>query len=450
MNESDPMKESDPRMWLLPLFSVIARLAARVYYRIRFGGAPVPATGPVLLVANHPNSLLDPTLVVASAGRPVRFMAKAPLFSDRKIGWLVRAAGAIPVYRRTDDPTQMARNEDAFRAVFEALRSGSAVGIFPEGISHSEPSMAPLKTGAARIALGAASLIGRAFPIVPVGLTFRSKDTFRSEALAVRGAPVRWEDLSQRGTEDADAVRELTARIDASLRAITINLSSWEDRPLVECAVQIWEAERDEPSREGERLARLEYTTKVLADIRVQQDASGSSLVADVERHDSRLTRLGLRPGDLYADVGAARGVKWAVRRIHLLLPLGIVLAVVGAALFWVPYQLTGMIVGRMRLPEDVRSTWKLLIGIVLYVLWLLALVAVAATTFGWLAAFLTLILVPVVAIAGLTVRENWRDAWDDARRFFLIRSRGSLIEKLRAEQKRLAGRLDTLISQQQ
>jgi glycerol-3-phosphate O-acyltransferase/dihydroxyacetone phosphate acyltransferase len=97
MNESDPMTESDPRMWLLPLFSVIAKLAARVYYRIRFGGAPVPATGPVLLVANHPNSLLDPTLVVASAGRPVRFMAKAPLFSDRKIGWLVRAAGAIPV-----------------------------------------------------------------------------------------------------------------------------------------------------------------------------------------------------------------------------------------------------------------------------------------------------------------------------------------------------------------
>src|SRR5262245_33379177 len=115
-------------MWLLPVFSWLARIAARVYYRVRFGGPRVPANGPVLLVANHPNSLLDPTLVVASADRPVRFLAKAPLFTDWKIGWLVKAAGAIPVYRRSDDPTLMSRNEDAFRAVFEVLGDGAAVG----------------------------------------------------------------------------------------------------------------------------------------------------------------------------------------------------------------------------------------------------------------------------------------------------------------------------------
>lgn len=434
-------------MWLLPAFSFIARVAARIYFRVRFSGARIPSTGPVLLVANHPNSLLDPTLVVASAGRPVRFMAKAPLFSDRKIGWLLRAAGAIPIYRRSDDPTQMARNEDAFRAVFEAIRANSAVGIFPEGISHSEPAMAPFKTGAARIALGAASLIGRPFPIVPIGLTFRSKDRFRSEAVAIRGTQVSWEDLSYRGTDDADAVRELTARIEAALRAITINLSSWEDQPLVKCAVRIWEAEKGEPSREAERLARLEFTTKVLADVRETSDAMGSQLIADVQQHDRRLSRLGIRPADLHADVGATRGVKWAVRRIHLLLPLGFVLAVASAALFWLPYQLTGIIVGRLRLDEDVRSTWKLLVGIVLYGLWLLALVVVAGATFGWLGALLTMVVVPLVAIVGLTVRENWQDAWDDARRFFLLRSRGSLVARLLEEQRQLAQRLDVLVA---
>jgi glycerol-3-phosphate O-acyltransferase/dihydroxyacetone phosphate acyltransferase len=434
-------------MWLLPAFAVVARLAARVYYRVRFTGSHVPPSGPVLLVANHPNSLLDPTLVVAAADRPVRFMAKAPLFDDRKIGWLVKAAGAIPVYRKADDPSQMGRNEDAFRAVFVALSEGSAVGIFPEGISHSEPSMTPLKTGAARIALGAATRIGRAFPIVPVGLTFRDKDTFRSEALVIRGAPLQWDDLAHRGTDDGDAVRNLTARIDASLRGITINLTSWEDRPLVETAVRIWESERGEPSREAERLARLEFTTKALAELRARDDGAGASLVADVQRHDRRLSRLGLRPSDLYADVAVTRGVKWAARRIHLLLPLGAVLALVGAALFWVPYHLTGMIVKRMHLLPDVRSTWKLLIGIVLYGLWLLALVVVAGTTFGWLGALLTMVLVPVVAMGGLLVRENWQDAWEDARRFFLIRSRGSLVAKLREEQNELARRLDILAS---
>lgn len=399
----------------------------------------------MLLVANHPNSLLDPTLVVASAGRPVRFLAKAPLFTDRKIGWLVKAAGAIPVYRRSDDPSLMARNEDAFRAVFEALAGGAAVGIFPEGISHSEPGMAPLKTGAARIALGAAALTGREFPLVPIGLTFLAKDTFRSDALVVRGAPLDWGDIALRGENDVDAVRELTARIDSALRAITINLSSWADRPLVECAVRIWEAERDGPSREAERLARLDFTTKVLTRVRETGDTGALELVSDVRRHDRQLKRLGLRPSDLNADVRAGRGVNWAVRRVHLLLPLGILLAVLGAALFWIPYQLTGVIVKRLQLTEDVRSTWKLLIGIVTYLVWLVALVVFAGTTFGVLGALLTMVGVPAVALAGLQVRERWREAWEDARRFFLLRSRQSMIVKLRDQQKDLAGRLDAL-----
>ncbi len=432
-------------MWLLPVFAVLARLAARIYYRVRFAGAPVPPKGPVLLVANHPNSLLDPTLVVASAGRPVRFLAKAPLFSDRKIGWLVRAAGAIPVYRRSDDPTLMSHNEDAFRAVFGALGSGAAVGIFPEGVTHSEPAMEPLRTGAARIALGAAEETGRAFPIIPVGLSFREKDTFRSDAFVVRGAPLQWDDLATRGPEDAIAVRELTSRIDDALRAVTVNLNSWEDRPLVECAVRIWEAERGTPSREAERLARMEFTTSVLAGVRARGDEGGLELADDVRRHDRRLARLGLRPSDLAADVRTGRGARWAARRLHLLMPLGIVLAVVGAALFWIPYQLTGIIVNRLRAEQVVRSTWKLLYGIVLYAIWLLTLVIVAGTTFGWPGALLTLVLVPVVAITGLQVREHWRSAWSDARRFFLLRSRRSMIEKLRDQQRDLAFRLEQL-----
>ena len=211
-------------MWLLPLFPWIARGAAYTYYRIRYGGEPVPRAGPVLLVANHPNSLLDPMLVVAAARRPVRFLAKAPLFVDSRVGWLVKATGAIPIFRRADDPTQMDRNEEMFRAVHAELAGGAAVGIFPEGLSHSEPALAPLRTGAARIAIGACAITGRPFPIVPVGLVFRQKDIFRSAALVLGGPPVPWDDLAPRGAGDEDAVRRLTARVAEALQQLTVNL----------------------------------------------------------------------------------------------------------------------------------------------------------------------------------------------------------------------------------
>ena len=431
-------------MWLLPAFSALSRAASHIYYRVRFTGPAIPA-GPVLLVANHPNSLLDPTLVVAAGSRPVRFLAKAPLFSDWKIGWLVKAAGAIPVYRKADDPTQMSRNEDAFREVIQVLQTGAVVGIFPEGISHSEPGMAPLRTGAARIALGAAAQLGYAVSIVPVGLSFHAKEIFRSDAYVVRGFPLAWGDLIGRGPDDAEAVRELTSRIDAALRKVTVNLAEWEDQPIVETALRVWEAEHSTPSREGERLARLEFTTKTLERIRASSDGVEPALITDVRRHDRRLRWLGLRPSDLVANVGANRAVDWAARRLYLLMPIGVVFAVVGAVLFWPPYRLTGMIVDRLKLSRDVRSTWKLLIGIVLYLVWLVALLWFIGATLGWVAALASALLIPGVAMAGLHVRENWHSTWDDVRRFVLLRSRADLVGKLRDEQKSLASRLDQL-----
>jgi len=437
-------------VWLLRLFPWISRAAAFVYYRIRYTGDRVPATGPVLLVANHPNSLLDPVLVGAAARRPVRFLAKAPLFDDRTIAWLVRASGAIPVYRRADDPTQMDRNLDAFRAVHAALAEGAAVGIFPEGLSHSAPALAPLKTGAARIALGAATLTGGAFPLVPIGLDFRQKDRFRSRAVVLTGRPIPWDDLAARGVDDAEAVRALTERIADGLAHLTVNLERWQDRPLVECAVQIWEAERAVPPDPAERVARLVASTHILGEARRAGDQVAGELAADVETHRRRLRRFRLRPVDLASPVWFSTGVRWAARRVFLVFPLAAVIALVGFLLFFPPYRLTGFLVDRLRRPDDQRSTYKLLTGIVVYGVWLAALTAAAAVTWGVVPGLAVLLGMPVVGMVGLTVRERWRGAWSDARRFLLLRSRRALVDTLRARQRDLAARLQGVYQQYQ
>jgi 1-acyl-sn-glycerol-3-phosphate acyltransferase len=413
------------------------------------------------MVANHQNSLLDPVLVVAAARRPVRFLAKAPLFTDRAIGWLVRAAGAIPVYRRVDDPGQMSRNVDTFRAVHDALATGAAVGIFPEGTSHSEPSLVPIKTGAARIALGGYALTGKAFPIVPVGLVFRQKDVFRSDAIVFTGPPVPWADLAERQaggqrTEanrtaddfDPETVRELTDRIAASLRQVTLNLERWEDRPLVECAIRIWEAERHAPPLPAERVARLDVTTRILAEVRRKGDAAAIALAREVDAHCRRLRRLRLRPADLVADVGLTRGVWWTARRAPVLVPLAATVALTSAVLFWPSYRVTSWFVGRLNLLEDVRSTWKLIAGLVFHSLWVVLLTTVVGLKFGALPALLVLLGMPSLGIGGLLVRERWRWAWGDARRFFLLRSRRELVQTLRERQRELGAKMDALFSE--
>lgn len=432
-------------MWLTPLFPWVARVGAFTYYRMRTGGEAVPRRGPVLLVANHPNSLLDPLLVAAAARRPVRFLAKAPLFADGKIGWLIRAVGAIPVYRRADDPAHMERNEEMFRAVHAALAGGAAVGIFPEGLSHNEPALAPLRTGAARIALGAHALTGRPFPVVPVGLVFRQKDTFRSDALVLVGQPVPWDDLASRGVDDEAVVRALTGRIAEALRQLTVNLERWQDQPLVDCAMRIWEAERGVPPDPGERVARLGATTRILATVRQSEHPAGTGLARDVEAHRRRLRRLGLRPVDLVADVSLGRGARWAARRIVLVMPLAAAVAIAGLVLFWAPYRLTGFVVDRMQRPPDQRSTYKLLVGIVLYAAWVVGLGALGAATLNIWAGLALLVGAPALGMGGLIIRERWRGAGGDVRRFLLLRSRRTLVDTLRAAQRDLGLRLNAL-----
>jgi glycerol-3-phosphate O-acyltransferase / dihydroxyacetone phosphate acyltransferase len=440
--------------WFHALFPAVARASAFVYYRIRYVGEQVPRTGPVLLVANHPNSLLDPMVVVAAARRPVRFLAKAPLFVDPKTKWLVASVGAIPVYRRVDDPRLVERNEDAFRAVYAVLARGDAVGMFPEGLSHSDPSLAPLKTGAARMALGAFALTQATFPIIPIGLDFRQKDVFRSDALAIVGTPVSWDDLGPLGLDDADAVRELTGRITTGLQRVTLNLEQWADRPLVECAVRIWEIEQQVPPDLGARVSRLETTTRLLAAVRRTEDPEGLALAKNVDRFRRRIARLHLRPADLVADVGARRAVAWSASRLLLVAPTAGVTAIAGFLAFAPPYRVTGWLVDRVRLKPDERSTWKLLVGIGVYALWLGIVtggavvavgVALDAVWWGAVAGIAVLLGLPAIGMVGLAVRERWRGTWRDARRFFLLRTRRSLMAQLRADQRALSTRLDAL-----
>lgn len=438
-------------MWLLPVLSHVSTAAARIYYRFGVSGEAVPSEGPVLLVANHPNSLLDPALVSASAGRPVRFLAKAPLFSDVKTGWLVRGAGAIPVYRKVDDPSQMAQNTNMFEAVFEALADRSAVGIFPEGISHNEPALAELRTGAARIALGAVDYVGHDFPIVPVGLLPERKELFRSRMQVVVGQPIAWDDLSGRGEEDRDAVRELTDRIDAGLRRVTLNLERWEDQEVVNYAEAIWAASFGAAESHAERVTRLGVTTRVLSDVRDVEDARGLQLYSKIRTHARRLSRLGVAPDELTAETTMSGAVRHAASRFYLFGVPIVVIGVLAIALFAVPYLFTSWAAVKWAPKRDAISTWAVMIGAPVYGLWigvLAILTGVVTGSWGW--GIGALFVLPLIAVAGRRVREAWARIEEDFRRFMTIRSRRKLVGDLARSQRQIAEEIEEIVERWQ
>jgi 1-acyl-sn-glycerol-3-phosphate acyltransferase len=431
-------------VWLLPIFSSLSRNALELFYRLTVSGERVPERGPVLLVANHPNSLLDPGMVVAVARRPVRFLAKSTLFHMPVIGWLTQGAGAIPVYRQQDHAGSTAQNQDTFRAVWAALAEGAAVGIFPEGTSHSEPSLVPLKTGAARIALGAAMRTGGSFPIVPVGLSFRAKETFRSDALAVIGDPVDWSDLAGTSPEDRETVRELTRRIDEALHEVTVNLERWDDAPLVETAEAIYAAELPVDEAPDARVARLGEAAEGLARVRAEGRAEWRRVARDVAAHGRILRVLRLTPEELKASPRADAAVGWTARQLAFF-GLGAPVAALGIAVYWVPYRLTGVLDRRLVEDRDVRATFKLLAGGLFHLLWTIAIAILIGWRFGWIAALCALVVLPLAGFVAIHVTERWAEVLAQARRFFLRARRRAELDELRARQADLALRLHAL-----
>lgn len=397
-----------------------------------------------MFVANHPNSIVDAIVVAATVGRPIRFLAKATLFDEPGLGAMIRAGGAIPVYRRQDDPALIDRNARVFEAVHEALAAGDAVGIFPEGLSHSEPSLTRLRTGAARISLGASERKGIHFAIVPVGIVARQKQTFRSECAALVGEPVPWEDLAGRAESDVDAVRELTDRIELGLRSVTVNVERLEDRRIVECAEAIFASEQKLDTSQETRVRRLREASERLALLRESRPEAVDRLFADVESFAWTLDVLGIRPRDLDRTARLHSKVGWFLRVFGLLF-VGGPISAAGHVVFFIPYQLTDWIATRPQIRLERQSTWKLLGGAVLYMGWI-ALISLAAGIFlGPKWAVASAVGLPILAIATQIVRDRWSQARKQARRYMLLRRKGRVRERLLEQRGRLARSMEEL-----
>ncbi|MBX3173953.1 MAG: 1-acyl-sn-glycerol-3-phosphate acyltransferase [Gemmatimonadaceae bacterium] len=435
-------------MWLYRAMPLISELAVRSYYRVSVSGARLPATGPVLLVANHNNSLVDPALVASMAGRNVRFLAKSPLFTHPLIGWLIKGVGSVPVYRQQDDPTRLAQNLDTFRDVHRVLAAGDVVGIFPEGTSHSASRLAPLKTGAARIAIGAAAQLGRDFPIVAMGLVFRDRDTFRSEAHVIIAESFSWNDLVG-DVNNRVAVRELTQRIERAMRTVSLNLEAWEDEPLVRTAEGVWRAEfsRGETVDAADEVARLRVTSEALAALR-DGGADAWKPTADALReHGRALRRYGLTPQTLVEEISAGQALRWAALRV-LLLPL-IAVSVAGAIWFWLAKRVTVMgaaYTARIE-GEDTIVTHRVLVGAVIFPLWIVATSLVLGAFYGWLAGLASMLLQPAWAAAALVIGERRQAMFTAVRRYLLRRFIGKRLRALREAQREIASQLQVLLA---
>ena len=408
-----------------------ARGAARVLGRAWFRGlrreGPSLPPGPCLILLNHPNGLLDPLAAAALLEREAGWMAKATLWKLVPLRPFLALFRAIPVTRPKDGGATAEAIRDSFRRVHEVLAAGGSVALFPEGVSHSDPDLAPLKTGAARMALSSPVPVS----IVPAGLVYGDKTAFRHSVLLRTGPPIPWGDLAGQGPGKA-AVLDLTERIRQGLQPLTLH--DGDTRRLALAQDLAWLLAEGPGSRTDLEALRARVRG-LLSRLGGLSPAALGDLEARVRAAQDRLRATGLRPdqvGHPYAGSEVRRWVPGAALR------LGAAALLALPALLFAPSWWAVDAVGRRFTDEgDQVATLKLLGGLLLHPLWALLLALGLGLALGW-----TWALVPLAALvlAGLGLPVLERAAEDlQAVRGFLRRRDPAVPELLEARRQLLA-----------
>ena len=440
---------------MLPrLITRLVGWAVALFYDLERTGPKLPS-GPVLVAANHPNALVDPLVIFRTGGRPTRPLAKAPLFEQALVGTVLKGLGGLPVYRRQDDPARMHLNDRTFDAAIEALQAGGAVQIYPEGQSHSEPALAPLRTGAARIALLAESRAGwgLGLKIQPVGLTYTRKHLFRGRVIAVFGEPIEVSDFRDaHERDDREAARQLTSLIRERLEALTLNFDEAEDRELVEVAERLYAhakglTQARHRDRMADRLPRMQRFAEGLRRLRDEDPERLEALRHSVRRYLRLLTLFGATDGDVPTRYRTWPVLRYTLRQLAMLV-LVLPVAAVGAVCWFTPFIVTRKVAPRFRPELDQVATYTLSIASLAFPVWLALLAAGVWVVFGGRPMIAVLVLLPIAGFATVAWRDRQAVVLEDARIFLRARRRSESRDRLAEQRTRLVAEFDSVVEE--
>jgi glycerol-3-phosphate O-acyltransferase/dihydroxyacetone phosphate acyltransferase len=400
----------------------------------------LPEKSGLIFVSNHPNALIDPALVFIALPRRIAFLAKSTLFKMPVLGFLIRAVGALPLYRQQDAGADVSKNQETFNVARELLKSGGAIALFPEGVSHNSPQLLPLKTGAARIALGAVSVgqnpASLDLQIVPVGLFYTHKTMFRSEALLHFGEPfpVLPVALDAGGQPPKQAVRQLTAQIEKALREVTLNAESEAELSTARIAAEVFTSTTPHEENLAER---LEFLQKFVAE---SPAASEENLEKRLAEYDKKLDEHGIEPEFL----ALAQYSKWFIFRQALVRSWKLLifspLAILGAGLHLPAYQICKFLafLQTRKGDFDMASTVKVLASIVLMPLTWAILASILYFYFGWRVALLSIPFSFLCGYTALRTLEEIAELRGWARAILLFINRREKFLRLLAERRKL------------
>jgi glycerol-3-phosphate O-acyltransferase/dihydroxyacetone phosphate acyltransferase len=426
---SDPSKYGDSVELVTPqattrkdrfIARLVSFLARSVYRDIEvYIPSGLPEKTPMLTVSNHFGGFSDALVLLDVLPRRPGIVARDVIWKIPIVGAFMNWVGGIPVHK-PEDKGSATSNDEMFSSCYRALDDGGHILIFPEGVTRNEPSIAPVKTGAARIALGARAQGATDLSIVPVGIHYEDKAALRSRVFVNVGVPIDVDAAVARDNTDdqavdannREAVGALTDEIATSLRRAAPDFADWTEASLLAQGADIvLRSQLADPAGDVDLGLRDRYAN-TLADLGSEQRAE---ICTAVSRYREDLDAVGYSDAELNSRITAGHFSRSFLGQLLVglfLLPF----AVVGALINVIPFLIVKG-VGVLRVAPSMLSTLKPVAAFASFsITWGIVIWRVMKS-FGWEGGVVAFVLLPVYLAAVILLVERATSMWRLLRR---------------------------------
>jgi 1-acyl-sn-glycerol-3-phosphate acyltransferase len=359
------------------IFKVLLNITVRLYFKRKHvtNQHLIPKDKPVLFVANHQSAFMDPIVLSIYSRRSMYFLARGESFKNKVGAWFFSKLHMIPIYRKEETPELAHKNDEVFSKCYNHFQNDGALLIFPEGSSKTEPRLRKIKTGAARIALGAEAEFNftLGLTIIPVGINYSNPHMFRSGLHVNFGEPISLSDFENDFKSDSfSASKKLTKLIEERIEERVLIVDKEEDEKLVSQVEEVYYGELlnklGVKSNEQER--GIELKKDLVTVIEYFQKEAPDFTIKMKDKLDCYFSLIKTFNGaeDLFHK-RLKRNQKLPVWFYAFSLVLGFPLFAIGWVLHYAQYRLIGKLTVVLTAREDFMGSMRMLLGMLVYLI---------------------------------------------------------------------------------
>ena len=432
---------------LYRLLKFMIGIGIRLYYKeIRVKNLELlPQNGPLIIIANHPNTLMDAWVIGMICKQPIYYMAKATLFDSKFKLKLLKSLNMVPINRQGEGKIKGVSNEDSFSECYKILNEGKTLVIFPEGTSYKERVLRKLKSGTARIALEAEhrknGKLG--LKVVAVGLNYSQSEKFRSNILIDIDQPQSVTGyLEEYAINSRNAAQKLTAQFRIRLEKVLVTNETNEEENLIEKIYTILHSKYIPSAEKG---VQREVTQR--KDIKNRLDEMNliepwmiSEIQLKVRSIQWKLDKLKIK-ADFLDRRFRSRMFYRQLLTSSVFIIVALPLFIFGLIHNLFQYLFTDWIIPKLTKDIEYYAPFAIFIGLFLYpIIYLLLLYVIGVNLFGLttLGLIIYFILMPVTGLFAYWLSKYMKHVSNKWHYMFLMMDRRNVLSALQDERNKL------------